>query len=60
MNNGKKYNWHKIADSLQLIHWQTNNMAIESTAGKKITLAKQNSHIFAFAYKCPHAGGHSG
>jgi 3-phenylpropionate/trans-cinnamate dioxygenase ferredoxin subunit len=26
-------------------------------AGKKITLARYQAHIYAFAHKCPHASG---
>jgi 3-phenylpropionate/trans-cinnamate dioxygenase ferredoxin subunit len=49
--------WFKIADSIDLIEWQTNNMCIVSINGKTTSLGKHNNQIFAFAYKCPHAGG---
>lgn len=49
--------WYKIASSFAEIDWQQNRMAIIEVNGKKITLAQFNSDCFAFAYKCPHAGG---
>lgn len=49
--------WHKIAESPADIPWQENNLCIVEVAGKKITLAKWNEKIFAFAWKCPHASG---
>jgi len=43
----KKYNWHKVADSLGEIEFASNNIAV-------VVL---DESVFAFAYKCPHAGG---
>jgi 3-phenylpropionate/trans-cinnamate dioxygenase ferredoxin subunit len=53
----KKIKWYKVADSKEAIGWQTNRMVIVEAAGKKVTLAKHNNEIFAFAHKCPHASG---
>ena len=53
--SGKNINWHKVADTINAIDWQPNNMAIAELAGKTITLVKQNDSIKACAYKCPHA-----
>ncbi|MFL9482001.1 Rieske (2Fe-2S) protein [Chitinophagaceae bacterium LWZ2-11] len=53
----KKINWVKVADSIDLLVWQTNNMCIVEVEGKKITLAKYKDQLFAFAHKCPHASG---
>ena len=53
----KKINWHKIADSLNAIDWQPNNMALKEVGGKTITLIKSGIEIKACAHKCPHAGG---
>lgn len=39
------------------IIWQPNNMCVVQANGKKITLGKHQNKLFAFAYKCPHAGG---
>ncbi len=53
----KKYNWFKIADSMNELAWQNNLMCVVDVNDKKISLAKFNGQVFAFAYKCPHAGG---
>lgn len=53
----KKIKWHKVADSLDAIDWQKNDMAIVDIGGRKITLVKQENAIYACAQKCPHASG---
>lgn len=53
----KKYTWHKFADAVQAIPWQTNGMAIMEIAGKTITLSQFEGQVYACAHKCPHAGG---
>ena len=53
----KKYKWYKIADSADIIEWQNNDLAVVELASKKITLCRFENHIYACAYKCPHAGG---
>jgi len=53
----KKYSWHKIADHINELDFSDNNIAVAELKGKKICIAKFNSAVFAFAYKCPHAGG---
>jgi nitrite reductase/ring-hydroxylating ferredoxin subunit len=53
----KKYAWHKVADHLNEIDFAINNIAVVEINGKKICLGKFNETVFAFAYKCPHAGG---
>lgn len=49
--------WFKVAESASLLSWQSNNMCVVEVNGKKISLANFNNKVFAFAYKCPHAGG---
>jgi 3-phenylpropionate/trans-cinnamate dioxygenase ferredoxin subunit len=49
--------WVKIADSIAALHWQENGMCIVTVEGKTITLARKDNELFAFAHKCPHAGG---
>ncbi len=49
--------WVKIADSLAAFDWQENGMYIVTVEGKTITLAHKDNELFAFAHKCPHAGG---
>ena len=53
----KKYTWHKIADQINELDFGTNNIALAEAMGKKICIAKFNETAFAFAHKCPHAGG---
>lgn len=53
----KSIQWHKIAESINEIPWQQNNMAIVEAGGKKVTLALVNNKIKACLYSCPHAGG---
>ncbi len=57
MDMGKTYQWHKIAESIEELNWQQNNMCLITIAGKTVTLAKHDSGFFGFAHKCPHAGG---
>ncbi len=53
----KKYTWHKIADHLNELNFADNNIAVTELKGKKICIGKYNELVFAFAFKCPHAGG---
>ncbi|HYM94799.1 MAG TPA: Rieske 2Fe-2S domain-containing protein [Chitinophagaceae bacterium] len=53
----KEYTWYKVADHLNEIEFGENNIGITEAKGKKICIARFNDKIFAFAYKCPHAGG---
>ena len=53
----KNYKWHKVADSLGEVEFASNNIAVVDLDGKNICLGKFNDAVFAFAYKCPHAGG---
>ena len=57
MSSTKTYKWFKVAESIDTFEWKQNNMCVVETGGKKISVAKYNDQIFAFAYKCPHAGG---
>jgi nitrite reductase/ring-hydroxylating ferredoxin subunit len=49
--------WYKIAEHIEELPWQTNQLCIVEVNGKKITLAKLEKGIVACAHKCPHAGG---
>ncbi|WP_153798915.1 Rieske (2Fe-2S) protein [Foetidibacter luteolus] len=53
----RKINWHKVAEDIAELNWQSNNMAIVEAGGKKITVARFKEQLFVFAYKCPHASG---
>ena len=49
--------WHKIADHINELNFSAANIAVAEMNGKKICIAKFREAIFAFAFKCPHAGG---
>jgi 3-phenylpropionate/trans-cinnamate dioxygenase ferredoxin subunit len=49
--------WHKIAESITEIVFKSNGMCVIEVDGKKISLAKHQNDLYAFAYKCPHASG---
>ncbi len=53
----KKYKWYKVADCPEEILFGSNNIAIATLNGRKICLGRFKTSFFAFAYKCPHAGG---
>ena len=53
----KKYTWHKIAGHINELDFAGNDIAVVEAAGKNICIAKYKEGVFAFAYKCPHAGG---
>src|SRR3982751_491306 len=53
----EKIQWEKVADHLNEISFADNNIAVVEFAGRKICLGKFEDKIFAFAFKCPHAGG---
>jgi nitrite reductase/ring-hydroxylating ferredoxin subunit len=54
---GHKPSWYKIADSLAEIEFASNNIAVAEANNKKICIGRFNDSLFAFAFKCPHAGG---
>jgi nitrite reductase/ring-hydroxylating ferredoxin subunit len=49
--------WIKIAASLDEIPFEQNNLAEVFAGDKKICLGQHNGQLYAFAHKCPHAGG---
>jgi nitrite reductase/ring-hydroxylating ferredoxin subunit len=53
----KELKWHKVADHINEIEFASNNIAVLDVKGKKICIGKFNEELFAFAFKCPHAGG---
>ncbi|MEO8173568.1 MAG: Rieske 2Fe-2S domain-containing protein [Sediminibacterium sp.] len=55
--NDKKWVWHKIADDETSLNWQPNQMCLLDAGDKKVTLARFNDQLYAFAQKCPHASG---
>jgi nitrite reductase/ring-hydroxylating ferredoxin subunit len=53
----KKRSWTKIAETVEAIDFSSHQIAEVMAGDKKICVAKQNNGLFAFAHKCPHAGG---
>ena len=53
----KKYKWYKIADSIEEIEFNKNNIIEVDVEGKKVCIVKTNKGLAACASKCPHAGG---
>lgn len=49
--------WHKIADHINELEFGENHIALTGVQGKKICIARWQDQVFAFAHKCPHAGG---
>lgn len=52
-----KYTWYKVAEYVNEISFAANNIAVAEVNGKKICIGRHQDELFAFAYKCPHAGG---
>ena len=50
-------NWYKIADHINELNFAENHIAVVEVKNKTICVARFNEQVFAFAYKCPHAGG---
>jgi nitrite reductase/ring-hydroxylating ferredoxin subunit len=53
----KKYKWYKIGESEAEINFTEAGIAIIEVKSKKICITKFEGGWFAFASKCPHAGG---
>jgi len=53
----KKLTWHKVSENEASINWQANDMCLLDAGDKKVTLARSNGQLYAFAHKCPHASG---
>ncbi|MBZ5857777.1 Rieske (2Fe-2S) protein [Flavihumibacter profundi] len=55
--SGKTYQWHKIAESEAELDFGPNELAVANLDGKSICVGRHKGALFAFAHKCPHAGG---
>jgi 3-phenylpropionate/trans-cinnamate dioxygenase ferredoxin subunit len=53
----KKIHWHKIAAFETELPFSANNIAVIEVKGKMMCVGKHHDQLFAFAAKCPHAGG---
>lgn len=52
-----KYAWVRIAD-VENIPTRENEVREISAGHKKVCLARRDGKLYAFAHKCPHAGGY--
>ncbi len=53
----EKFTWYKISEHINELDFAGNNITVIQVMGKKICVAKFKEEVFAFTYKCPHAGG---
>jgi len=53
----KEYTWHKVAEQIGELTFASNRIAVVEVANKKVCVAEWQGRYYAFAYKCPHAGG---
>ncbi len=52
----KQYNWYRLADAEDPVAGES-QITQQEVNGKKICVARHGGELFAFAHKCPHAGG---
>ncbi|HEV7621275.1 MAG TPA: Rieske 2Fe-2S domain-containing protein, partial [Flavisolibacter sp.] len=52
-----KFRWVKVADSINEISFNTNNIAELVLEERTICMGRYNENFFAFVSKCPHASG---
>lgn len=52
----KQYTWYRLADAGDPVAAENEIIEVEVN-GKMICCARYQSRLYAFAYKCPHAGG---
>ena len=53
----EKYQWHKVAESVEEIKFPSNGIAQIDVAGNKFCIISKKHILSACAQKCPHAGG---
>jgi nitrite reductase/ring-hydroxylating ferredoxin subunit len=53
----KKYQWFKVAAFETDLAFAANNIAVALVNQKNICIGRHQQQLFAFAHKCPHAGG---
>ncbi|WP_430895398.1 MULTISPECIES: Rieske (2Fe-2S) protein [unclassified Paraflavitalea] len=52
------YKWFKVAASEEELIFPENGILELEVGGKTVCLGRFNGKLFAFAQKCPHAGGY--
>lgn len=55
--NAKQYTWHKIADSLAALPFDSNQLCEITVNHKTVCLGLHQQTVYGCAHKCPHAGG---
>lgn len=55
--SAKKYKWVKVAESVAELDFGANAIAVADLDGRAICIGRHGEGLFAFAHKCPHAGG---
>lgn len=53
----RHYKWYKIAAEEYEIELAENGIGVVEVKGKKVCMTRHQNSWFAFAPKCPHAGG---
>lgn len=51
----KEYNWHRVADADDVLAAES-AITVQEVNGKKVCVTRYQGQLYAFAYKCPHAG----
>jgi nitrite reductase/ring-hydroxylating ferredoxin subunit len=57
VTTNKKYQWHKVAESIAEINFSSNGLASIEVDNKTICVVLHNDALLACTNKCPHAGG---
>ena len=52
----KKYRWSRIAPAGERVA-EEGSIAVVEAGHRKVCVARWQGNLYAFAYKCPHAGG---
>jgi 3-phenylpropionate/trans-cinnamate dioxygenase ferredoxin subunit len=52
----KQYNWHRFADADDPVAGEA-VITVQEVHGKKVCFTRYQGQLYAFAHKCPHAGG---
>lgn len=53
----KQYDWYKVAEGPEDLFPGKNGIAVVDLKGKRVCITRYQDGWYAFAYKCPHAGG---
>jgi 3-phenylpropionate/trans-cinnamate dioxygenase ferredoxin subunit len=56
MDTPDPYQWHRVAEHVAELDFTSGNIALADVNGKKVCIGRSGERLFAFAWKCPHAG----